>query len=247
MASYKYLFERPVVDVRTAEKWMGFEQVLSKASRLKRLQLIRNTTLVTALVAASIFGVFYFMQQDSNRETMQNAGSPVIVDSLPSAMESEERNVPDNHPSKAEKATPMIVDERDGEPSPQRDTTSQASGVMKDQDAQFKIEESLPKESVFTQATPKTGFEKLFEYFYENTEYPEELKEEKIEGRVLVEFVVKQSGDIADVVVIHKLHPVLDSIAVMTVKNMPSWNPAAVNGRPVDTRHSIPLLFQVEK
>lgn len=245
MASYKYLFERPTIEVEAAEKWMDFDTIVSKAAWWKRFRLIRNTTFLAVFVGASIVGTLYMVQPENDKEKMADSFGPAD-DSLPLAVE-KQGDRPKLIPPAEEGETPQAEISRREESSSQSPGTSRDThSAPKDGGADFKIGEASPAESVFTQATPKDGFERLFEYFNENTEYPENLKSERIEGRVVVEFVVQQSGEIAGIAVIHTLHPVLDSLAMMAVKNMPAWNPATVNGKPVDTRHSIPLMFQIE-
>jgi len=245
MASYKYLFERPTIEVEAAEKWMDFDTIVSKAAWWKRFRLIRNTTFLAVFVGASIVGTLYMVQPENDKEKMADSFGPVAADSLPLPEEKQSDRPKVIPPSEVE--TPLAESSRSEELSSESQATSEDThAAEKNGRADFKIGEASPAESVFAQATPKDGFERLFEYFNENTEYPENLKSERIEGRVVVEFVVQQSGEIAGIAVIHTLHPVLDSLAMMAVKNMPAWNPATVNGKPVDTRHSIPLMFQIE-
>ncbi len=245
MASYKYLFERPTIEVDAAEQWMDFDAIVSKATWWKRFRLIRNATFLAAFVGASVVGTLYMNQPENDKEKVTDSVGPVMADSMPLAVE-EQSDRPRLIPPSGVKTPQAESSRREVSSSQSQATSEDTHSGEKDGGADFKIGEASPAESVFAQATPKDGFERLFEYFNENTEYPENLKSERIEGRVVVEFVVQQSGEIAGIAVIHTLHPVLDSLAMMAVKNMPAWNPATVNGKPVDTRHSIPLMFQME-
>lgn len=64
-------------------------------------------------------------------------------------------------------------------------------------------------------------------------------------GRCIVSFTVRKDGSIADVKVVKKLNDAFDSVAVDVVKGMPRWNPGKRNGRCIDVRYTIPIMFRV--
>ena len=64
-------------------------------------------------------------------------------------------------------------------------------------------------------------------------------------GRCVVSFTVRKDGSIADVKVVKKLNDAFDSVAVDVVKGMPRWNPGKRNGKCIDVRYTIPIIFRV--
>ena len=64
-------------------------------------------------------------------------------------------------------------------------------------------------------------------------------------GRCVVSFTVMKDGSIADVKVVKKLNDAFDSVAVDVVKGMPRWNPGKRNGKCIDVRYTIPIIFRV--
>jgi TonB family protein len=66
------------------------------------------------------------------------------------------------------------------------------------------------------------------------------------EGKVVIGFSISNKGKTENVQVISSLNLVLDSVAINSVKNMPSWEPARLNGKPIVSRHSIPLVFNID-
>lgn len=64
-------------------------------------------------------------------------------------------------------------------------------------------------------------------------------------GRCVVSFTVMKDGSIADVKVVKKLNDAFDSVAVDVVKGMPRWNPGKRNGKCIDARYTIPIIFRV--
>ncbi|MBO7595256.1 MAG: M56 family metallopeptidase, partial [Salinivirgaceae bacterium] len=58
-----------------------------------------------------------------------------------------------------------------------------------------------------------------------NVQYPEEAKEEKISGKVFVQFVVNEEGNVENVGIARSVDPFLDKAAMDAVKSMPQWKP----------------------
>lgn len=244
MARFKYILERPVFDPLIAERAMDFEATLSKALRTKRLLLIRNTALITALASALVFGIFYIGQHTNDDQ--KKSGPPEIMlrsDTLTQdSGEGPKATAPQGDPQSSKvESTPATSNEKK---APK--TITQRKPESKDQQSDsFKIRESFG-EQTFTPARPFQGFDSLYAYFKEKLVYPERIKKEKIEGKVVVSFLITKNGSVSDITVTQKLQPVLDSIAISSVKSMPRWSPAVSNGEPVDSRHSIPLIFNIE-
>lgn len=89
------------------------------------------------------------------------------------------------------------------------------------------------------------GVDKLVEYLSLNTIYPEEAKQNNIEGRVLCEFVVAEDGSATNVKVLESVHPSLDAEAIRVIENMPKWNPGIKDGKPVRVRFKLPISFKL--
>jgi TonB family protein len=87
----------------------------------------------------------------------------------------------------------------------------------------------------------------MFDYLKNKLEYPEAAKEEKIEGRVYVSFIVDKEGNIKDVKVLRGLGYGCDEEAARLVKNMPKWEAGKRSGKPVDVQYRIPIEFSYKK
>ncbi len=241
MSKYNYQYQRPRIDQAASENLMDFEHILSRVYQTKRYHLIRNTALITLTISACIFSLIYFNRseklagtQSNDTLTGHNANKQVIEDK-PTPPQGNEQNIRPIIPGSKKKAT-----EETAEMS-KKEIIAEHS-IPNDH---FKIKETMPEKPAFVQAEPKEGFQQLFKYFNENTPYPDSLKSKKITGKVLVEFTILKNGEIGDVKVVQKLHPVLDSIAVASVMQMPAWKPATMNNMPVESSHTIPLFFQL--
>lgn len=90
------------------------------------------------------------------------------------------------------------------------------------------------------------GMTAMMDFMGKNVKYPEEAQKEKIEGRVVVKFVVEADGRIGDATVVKGVHPSLDKEAVRVVKSMPKWIPGKVDGKPVACYFNLPVSFKLD-
>ena len=116
----------------------------------------------------------------------------------------------------------------------------------------FEIPESKPDEnSIFqvveTEPEFPGGMAELMKYLEKNLRYPQICKEQGVQGRVIVMFVVNTDSTITDVNVIKSVNPHLDEEAVRVVKAMPKWNPGKQRGEPVRVQLFLPVTFRLPK
>ena len=86
----------------------------------------------------------------------------------------------------------------------------------------------------------------LFEYLQKNVKYPADAEKKKVEGRVLVTFVVNTDGSITDIEVVRKTFPSLDAEAVRVISGMPKWKPGEQKGKKVRVKYTVPLNFRLK-
>lgn len=83
------------------------------------------------------------------------------------------------------------------------------------------------------------------QWLNQNIIYPTVAKENGIEGKVIVQFVVGKDGSISNVKVTRGVDPSLDKEAVRVVSNMPNWTPGRQNGSSVNVRYTLPVIFKL--
>ena len=98
---------------------------------------------------------------------------------------------------------------------------------------------------VETQPEFPGGMAELMKYLQKNIRYPQICKEQRVQGRVIVQFVVNADSTITDVNVIKPVNPYLDQEALRVVKAMPKWNPGKQRGEPVRVRFTLPVTFRL--
>lgn len=76
--------------------------------------------------------------------------------------------------------------------------------------------------------------------------YPEEARENGVQGRVTLQFTVDTDGSIINVRVLRGVDPLLDAEAVRVVKRSPKWTPGKMQGRYVKVTYTFPVVFALQ-
>jgi len=90
------------------------------------------------------------------------------------------------------------------------------------------------------------GMAECMKFLAHNINYPVAAQQAKIEGRVIVQFVVGRDGSISNVEAIRGVSPELDAEAIRVVSMMPKWNPGKQRGRAVAVKYSMPIMFRLQ-
>ncbi len=87
----------------------------------------------------------------------------------------------------------------------------------------------------------------MVKYFQKNLVYPQQAKDQKIQGKVYVQFTIMEDGSIQNVGVVRNrgAAPILNDAAVEFVKQMPKWKPGCIDGVPIKVKRIIPISFQL--
>lgn len=129
-----------------------------------------------------------------------------------------------------------------GDPNAEEDIVVEESG-----NGNAVIDEA-PKEEIFTAVEIMPSFNGDLKKFLErNLRYPNAAQRAGVEGKVYVQFIVGQNGDIRDVQVVKGLGFGLDEEAIRVVKMMPNWNPGRQGGRTVTVKYTQPIVFKLNQ
>ncbi|MBD2770462.1 energy transducer TonB [Hymenobacter sp. BT664] len=92
---------------------------------------------------------------------------------------------------------------------------------------------------------PVGGTQAFFDWIEKNQQYPALARQRKIQGKVLVEFVVQPNGSLTDARVVKKMGSGLDEEALRLIRTAPKWEPATFQGKPIKQKMMLPVLFQL--
>ena len=74
--------------------------------------------------------------------------------------------------------------------------------------------------------------------------YPKDAVKNKIEGRVVVRFIVSKEGNINKITVVRGLSPSCDKEAIRVISIMPKWIPGEINKVAADIEYTLPIRFK---
>ena len=83
----------------------------------------------------------------------------------------------------------------------------------------------------------------FYRFAYSRLVYPQEAVDERIEGRVIVEFFIDVDGSLTDARIVRSVHPLLDEEVLRVVRLSPKWSPGIRREQPVRVRYQMPFIF----
>ena len=87
------------------------------------------------------------------------------------------------------------------------------------------------------------GEKSFFDYIRKNVNYPKLAVSDKIEGRVVIKFIVRATGETGDVQLIRSIRKDMDNECIRVINGMPKWKPGMINDKPVSVSYSVPVRF----
>lgn len=110
-----------------------------------------------------------------------------------------------------------------------------------------KVDNSKVFENVDIMPTFSGGDSELRFFLAKNLKYPTIAAENRVEGRVIIRFVVGVDGSISDIEIVHSLNSMCDREAIRVVKLMPKWIPGTQDGIKVPVYFTLPVIFKLPR
>ncbi len=88
------------------------------------------------------------------------------------------------------------------------------------------------------------GYGEFMKWLTRNLRYPKNAQEQKIQGRVVAEFIVNKDGSITDVRIVRPLHEACDNEVLRVLRMMPRWTAGIQNDKPCRTKVCIPIVYR---
>ncbi len=86
----------------------------------------------------------------------------------------------------------------------------------------------------------------LYAWLAENIRYPEVCKEQGVQGKVSVQFIINSNGSPDEIYVLSSPDENLSNEAVRVVEAMPNWKPYRKFGKSMRTHYVLPITFLLE-
>lgn len=88
------------------------------------------------------------------------------------------------------------------------------------------------------------GWTAFMQWLTQHLKYPPLAQKQKLQGQVVVSFIVNKDGSIADAKLSKSVHPLLDKEAMRVIRMMPNWKPGMDNNKVCRTMIAVPIVFK---
>ena len=109
--------------------------------------------------------------------------------------------------------------------------------VASEQPLNFRIVQQMPE-------FPGGG-SAFIQWLTRQLRYPPLAQSQRIQGRVVVSFIVNKDGSIVDVKLEKSVNALLDREALRVIRMMPRWKPGVHNNQPCRTMVTVPVVFKI--
>lgn len=89
------------------------------------------------------------------------------------------------------------------------------------------------------------GIVQFMKWLTRNLRYPSMARSQRIQGKVVISFIINKDGSIASPTIVQSADPLLDREAMRVIRMMPRWKPGLQDGKPCRTMFAIPVNFQL--
>ncbi len=117
------------------------------------------------------------------------------------------------------------------------ETTLPNPDVQTEEPIQFTVVQKIPEFP--------GGWSAFMQWLTKNLKYPAQAQKNKVQGTVVVSFIVNKDGSIANVKVSTSVAPILDNEALRVMKMMPKWKPGMDRNKVCRTMIAVPVVFQL--
>lgn len=94
-------------------------------------------------------------------------------------------------------------------------------------------------------ASPREGYKNFYRYISRNLRYPTMAYEQRVQGIVVVEFVVEKDGSLTNMTTVKGPGSGCGREAIRVLRRAPKWRPARQRGRPIRSKCRIPVRFKL--
>ena len=90
------------------------------------------------------------------------------------------------------------------------------------------------------------GAAALMRYLQSHINYPPMAAQNNIGGRVVVQFIIDETGQVGEVKVVRSVNEEIDAEAVRVIKSLPKFEPGRQDGEAVSVWYTLPVSFKLQ-
>lgn len=202
---------------RDSQAFWDRKAVRERAARRRRsiLQAAVGIPAIAAVLMAVIMSIKLLNQQDKQPAPAQYNGLPAEI-------------VQDSEPVQEDIIVEWIdewIDEED-----------ELIPVPDEEDVYYVVEE---------QPEFPGGTMAYQDYLKNNLVYPDSCRDNSIQGRVIVAFIVEKDSSISNPEIVKSVNRLFDAEALRLISNMPKWKPGKHKGEVCRVKYMLPVNFRL--
>ena len=205
----------------------------------------RNGFIIAGAVIMLSASVWYFVSQGNEGKVQRDVASDKQTTNANNQVDSLSGKIATVEKPRAEENALSSTEQE--QPKKPEKSTVKKSEPKTEEKAPTKQETEVPVQPVYAQAEPVDGYENLYAYFRRELKYPESGLKDSIQGEVTVVFTINTDGQPENISIENSLGKAFDQESVRLIEHMPKWKAATYNNKPVASRISVPITFQVKR
>lgn len=142
-----------------------------------------------------------------------------------------------NLDTKSETTGNVATEEKTSEETADKTTALSPVPIDENSNVNFRIVEQLPEFP--------GGMVEFMKWLTKTLQYPPTAKVQKIQGTVMVQFIIGADGSVSNIKIAKAADPLLNREALRVAGMMPKWKPGQQNGKPCRTLFEIPIVFSL--
>ncbi|TDK42633.1 energy transducer TonB [Algoriphagus formosus] len=107
------------------------------------------------------------------------------------------------------------------------------------------VKDPLSIEELDKPPVPPGGIDGWNRFLMNNLKYPVAARNKRIEGDVILKFIIEKDGSISNQEILNKVGGGCDMEALRVLSLSPKWTPGLKDGQPVRTIMHIPIRFRL--
>ncbi len=108
-----------------------------------------------------------------------------------------------------------------------------------------KVEETI-FDVVEVMPSPANGLSEFYRFLGQHIKYPKQARRMGVEGRVYVQFIIDEEGNLTHLEVARGIGAGCDEEALRVLALAEPWKPGKQRGRPVKVRMMVPIVFRLQ-
>ncbi len=203
-------------------------------------------------VLALLFVAFEWSTGNSDIETFSTTKPPIYIDEIPPITRTPEPKAPPI--PKIKIVLPAILDIVDNKTETNKNVDFATTEVTEKTPItiiEAPVEPDAVENKIFITVEEMPEFpggeSALRKFIADKVDYPEIAKSNGVSGRVYVQFVVNENGEVIQAKVVRSIDPALDRAALNVINSLPRWKPGKQRDKAVKVSFTVPINFQLAK